>query len=46
MMPKRRRTRAKERAYRIATERAQNHQARHAEAAAAGPAPPNEPPPF
>ncbi|WP_172828933.1 HNH endonuclease signature motif containing protein, partial [Mycobacterium sp. 1164966.3] len=50
MMPKRRRTRAKDRAYRVATERAHNHAARQAEAeaeaAAAGPAPPEEPPPF
>ena len=53
MMPKRRRTRAKERAYRIATERRQNHTARTARRAQApsyfGPAPPQtdeEPPPF
>jgi hypothetical protein len=44
MMPKRRRTRAKDRAYRVATERAQNHQARMQ--AAAGPAPPEEAPSF
>jgi hypothetical protein len=55
MMPKRRRTRAQDRARRVATERRQNRQARHAEheqrqAANAGPAPPgdtdDEPPPF
>jgi hypothetical protein len=53
MMPKRRRTRAKDRAYRIATERRQNHEARtsrRAQAASyAGPAPPDpddDPPPF
>jgi len=53
MIPKRRRTRAQDRAYRIATERRQNHDARMArraeQAAYAGPAPPDtddEPPPF
>jgi hypothetical protein len=54
MMPKRHRTRAKDRASRVATERRQNHDARMArraeqEAAYAGPAPPgtdDEPPPF
>ena len=54
MMPKRRRSRAQNRAYRIATERRQNHQARMARRAARpsyfGPAPPpeddDEPPPF
>ena len=53
MMPKRRRTRAQDRAYRIATERRQNRDARMARRAesvtAAGPAPPDiddEPPPF
>jgi hypothetical protein len=55
MMPKRRRSRDKERAYRIATERAQNRAARHAEAEAeaealrANPPPgyhPDEPAPF
>jgi hypothetical protein len=55
MMPKRRRARAKDSAYRVATERRQNHQARQAErrerqAAYFGPAPPGdsdtEPPPF
>jgi hypothetical protein len=53
MMPKRRRTRAQNRAARIATERRQNHEARmtrRAESASyAGPAPPDtddEPPPF
>jgi hypothetical protein len=54
MMPKRRRTRAQDRASRVATERRQNHDARMAqraeqEAAYAGPAPPDaddEPPPF
>jgi hypothetical protein len=53
MMPKRRRTRAQDRAYRIATERRQNHQARMTRRAEAssytGPAPPetdDEPPPF
>ncbi|MGO9152394.1 HNH endonuclease signature motif containing protein [Mycobacterium sp.] len=48
MMPKRRRTRAKDRAQRIATERDHNHQARHARRASyAGPAPPDdEAPPF
>jgi hypothetical protein len=47
MMPKRRRTRAQDRAQRIATERRQNHQAR--QAASCGPAPPpndGDPPPF
>jgi hypothetical protein len=50
MMPKRRRTRAQDRAHRVATERAHNRKARHAqrEAAYSGPAPPDddEPPPF
>ena len=55
MMPKRRRTRAQDRAHRVATERRQNHQARQAkgrerEAAYFGPAPPadgdDDPPPF
>ncbi|HSS22861.1 MAG TPA: HNH endonuclease signature motif containing protein [Mycobacterium sp.] len=55
MMPKRRRTRAQNRAHRTATERRQNQQARQAEsrqrqAAYFGPAPPDdsddEPPPF
>ncbi len=53
MMPKRRRTRAQNRAHRIATERRQNHTTRttqRAESARyAGPAPPDtgeEPPPF
>ena len=54
MMPKRRRSRAQNRAYRIATERRQNHQARMRRRAARpsyfGPAPPTEddddPPPF
>jgi Domain of unknown function (DUF222) len=53
MMPKRRRTRAKDRAHRIAAERRQNHDARAARrlecARYAGPAPPdtdNDPPPF
>lgn len=52
MMPTRRRTRAQDRAYRIATERRQNHHARQARQANctsyAGPAPPtdDEPPPF
>jgi hypothetical protein len=53
MMPKRRRTRAQDRAYRVAIERRQNHDARMArraeQAAYAGPAPPDthdEPPPF
>ncbi|MEE2854020.1 MAG: DUF222 domain-containing protein, partial [Actinomycetota bacterium] len=55
MMPKRRTTRAQNRAARIATERRQNHQARQAkrrerEAAYVGPAPPadgdDDPPPF
>ena len=53
MMPKRRRTRAKEQAYRIATERRQNHNARttrHTQAPSyTGPAPPptdDDPPPF
>ncbi|MGN6336461.1 HNH endonuclease signature motif containing protein [Mycobacterium sp.] len=55
MMPKRTRTRAQNRAVRIATERRQNHQARQAkgrepEAAYFGPAPPpdgdDDPPPF
>jgi hypothetical protein len=49
MMPKRRRTRAKERAYRVASERRQNHQARTTPKAHLGPAPPgpdDDPPPF
>jgi hypothetical protein len=54
MMPKRRRTRAQDRAQRVATERRQNHDARMArraeqEAAYTGPAPPHpddDPPPF
>jgi hypothetical protein len=51
MMPKRRRTRAQDRAYRIATERRHNRDTRLAhqaeQAAHAGPAPPDdEPPPF
>jgi hypothetical protein len=53
MMPKRRRTRAQDRAQRIATERRQNHDARLARRAEcpsyAGPAPPetdHDPPPF
>jgi len=54
MMPKRRRTRAQDRAHRIATERRQNRAAREArrrarEAAWFGPAPPDtddDPPPF
>jgi hypothetical protein len=53
MMPKRRRTRAQNRAQRIAVERRQNHDARLARRAAylsyTGPAPPNtddDPPPF
>ena len=53
MMPKRRRSRAKERAYRIATERNHNRQARTARRAQApsytGPDPPptdDDPPPF
>jgi len=48
MMPKRSRTRAQELAYRIATERQANHQARLAhQAELAGPAPPDDdPPPF
>ena len=50
MMPKRRRTRVKERAYRVASERRQNHQARTTPKAHLGPAPPSdgddEPPPF
>ena len=45
MMPKRRRTRAKDRAYRVATERAQNHQARQA-ASATTADPDHDPPPF
>ncbi len=45
MMPKRRRTRTKNREYRVATERRANREARLA--AQPGPAPPdNEPPPF
>ncbi|HTX95737.1 MAG TPA: HNH endonuclease signature motif containing protein [Mycobacterium sp.] len=46
MMPRRRRTRAQNRAYRVATERRQNREARLA--AQTGPAPPadDEPPPF
>jgi hypothetical protein len=47
MMPRRRRTRAQNRARYIATERQRNHQAR--QAASCGPAPPSgddEPPPF
>ncbi|WP_197515956.1 HNH endonuclease signature motif containing protein, partial [Mycobacterium sp. 1465703.0] len=54
IMPTRRRTRAQDRAHRVATERRQNHQARQAnrrecEAAYFGPAPPSDdddPPPF
>jgi hypothetical protein len=53
MMPKRRRTRAQNRAHRIATERRQNHDARMARRAEYmtyfGPAPPDsddDPPPF
>ncbi|OBH90345.1 HNH endonuclease signature motif containing protein, partial [Mycobacterium sp. E2733] len=53
MMPKRRRTRAHDRAYRVATERRHNHQARLAPRAESvsysGPAPPasdDDPPPF
>lgn len=53
MMPTRRRTRAQDRAHRVAAERRQNHQARQAkprerDAAYCGPAPPgdDEPPPF
>ena len=51
MMPKRVRTRAQNRAHRVATERRQNRQARQAtHAAQTGPAPPDhdgdEPPPF
>jgi hypothetical protein len=53
MMPKRRRTRAQDRAYRVAAERRQNHQSRVARRAESvsytGPAPPDtddEPPPF
>ena len=55
MMPKRRRTRAQDRAHRIATERRQNHRARTVRRAESisylGPAPPctdtdDEPPPF
>jgi hypothetical protein len=52
MMPKRRRTRAQNRAHRIAAERRDNRQARQARKAArasyAGPAPPDDddPPPF
>ncbi|WP_169715303.1 hypothetical protein [Mycobacterium fragae] len=52
-MPKRRRTRAQNRAHRIATERRQNHDARMARRAEYmiyfGPAPPDsddDPPPF
>ena len=48
MMPKRRRTRAQDRAYRVATERRANHEARMArQAEHAGLAPPDDdPPPF
>jgi hypothetical protein len=48
MMPKRRRTRALNRAARIATERRHNREARlAAQAARTGPAPPDDaPPPF
>jgi hypothetical protein len=51
MMPRRRRTRAENRANYIAVERRQNHKALQArlaaqQAAAAGPAPPDDPPPF
>ena len=48
MMPKRRRTRTQDRAYRVATERRANHEARMArQAEHAGPAPPDDdPPPF
>ncbi len=43
LMPKRRRTRGQERAYRVAAERRQNRDARLAKI---GPAPPDDPPPF
>jgi hypothetical protein len=47
MMPRRRRSRSQDRAYRVATERRRNHEARFAPA---GPAPPDilleDPPPF
>ena len=53
MMPRRRRTRAQDRAHRVAAERRQNHQARTIRASESmssfGPAPPNtddDPPPF
>jgi hypothetical protein len=48
MMPQRRRTRAQDRAHRIATEPRHNRQARLAQTTQPGPAPPddNEPPPF
>ena len=50
MMPRRRRTRAQNRAHRVATERRQNRQTRlAAHATPTGPAPPesdDEPPPF
>ena len=47
MMPKRRRTRAQDRAHRVATERQQNHAQRMAaQAAAAARSDPDEPPPF
>lgn len=49
MMPRRRRTRTQNRAHRIATERRQNRNARHAHSALqSGPAPPenDDPPPF
>ena len=45
MMPKRRRTRAQNRASRIATERNHNRQARQAQHTGPAP-PPDEPPPF
>ncbi len=46
MMPKRRRTRAQNRAHRIATERRQNHDARLAQRAGPAAPPDDEPPPF
>ncbi|WP_156664336.1 HNH endonuclease signature motif containing protein, partial [Mycobacterium sp. 852002-51613_SCH5001154] len=46
MMPKRRRTRAQDRASRVATERRNNHQARRAQRAGPAPPPDDEPPPF
>jgi hypothetical protein len=46
MMPKRRRTRAQNRAHRVATERRHNRDARLAQRAGPAPTPDDDPPPF